>query len=374
MKKKQRCFLKRFAAIVAALVFCFSFSSPALAAFDDDFNLPSQDEFNKHPRQWYIEKRGNYVYFFPLSFHVSSSGASAGAGNPTAPFAATFNSTSSSSFTFYYANAFYPRWLINRYPIPISHGLAALGFVPTSQALSKISANSGGVRYYVGDASDMPIGSQGFYDSSYKSGDVSGSIFRLPVYYKQTISNNTSWGMLSGPSDYITSDDYTSFHYLTKFYPLSFYAGDFEFTMPYATGKILYSNNLLFTAALYRSDYGSFLASDLLPHALILRMTTSTFETLYGTGYSSGSWFPSDEDLQNELVNQFDVDSNTLKNSKDNLNSWNSTSSVDSDVASGAIGLLNGVFQNLGTFLFSVSLLCFGAVVLRMLIRKAVDG
>ena len=89
-----------------------------------------------------------------------------------------------------------------------------------------------------------------------------------------------------------------------------------------------------------------------------------------------GDWISnaSVEDLQDELANEFDVNSDTLKNSKDNLNSWNSTSSVDSDIASGAAGLLNGIFQNLGTFLFSVSLLCFGAVVLRMLIRKAVDG
>ena len=74
------------------------------------------------------------------------------------------------------------------------------------------------------------------------------------------------------------------------------------------------------------------------------------------------------------LLMRFGVDSGTLKDSKDNLNSWNSTSSVDSGIASGASGLLGGLFQNLGTFLFSVSLLCFGAVVLRMLIRKAVDG
>lgn len=88
-----------------------------------------------------------------------------------------------------------------------------------------------------------------------------------------------------------------------------------------------------------------------------------------------GDWVSdSPEDLQKALTNEFGIDSGTLKNSKDNLNSWNSTSSVDSDVASGATGFLNGIFQNLGTFLFSVSLLCFGAVVLRMLIRKAVDG
>lgn len=47
--------------------------------------------------------------------------------------------------------------------------------------------------------------------------------------------------------------------------------------------------------------------------------------------------------------------------------------SVDPDVASGASGLLGGLFQNLGTFLFSVSLLCFGAVLLRIVLRKAVD-
>ena len=88
-----------------------------------------------------------------------------------------------------------------------------------------------------------------------------------------------------------------------------------------------------------------------------------------------GDWLSdSPEDLQDAITNQFGIDSGTLENSKDNLNSWNSSSSVDSDVASGAFGLLGGLFQNLGTFLFSVSLLCFGAVVLRMFIRKAVDG
>lgn len=88
-----------------------------------------------------------------------------------------------------------------------------------------------------------------------------------------------------------------------------------------------------------------------------------------------GDWISdSPEDLQDSITNQFHIDSGTLKDSEDILNSWNSSSSVDSDVAAGASGLLGGLFQNLGTFIFSVSLLCFGAVVLRMLIRKAVDG
>lgn len=88
-----------------------------------------------------------------------------------------------------------------------------------------------------------------------------------------------------------------------------------------------------------------------------------------------GDWLSnSPEDLQKVIINEFDIDADTLKDAKDYLNIWKNTSSVDSDVASGASGLLGGLFQNLGTFLLSVSLLCFGAVVLRMLIRKAVDG
>lgn len=373
MKKKQRCLLKRFAALVAALMLVLSISSPAFAAFDDDFNLPSYSEFYKHPRQWYLVKNGSYAYLFPSSFSVFSSGASSGFGVPTSPFSADLVTTSSASYTFYYLDAFTPNFLLNRYPVPIGFGYASLGFVPNSSTLSKITANSGGVRYFVGDSSDLPVGSQGHYDSSSKSGDVSGSIYRLPAFYKQTISNNTSWGMFSGPSTYITSSDYSAFHSLVEFYPLTFYAGDYEYTVPYSSNKIIYSNHLCFSASLVRSDYGSFLTSDSLYHSIILRMGWSTFESLYGSGYSSGSWFPSDEDLQNELVNQFGVDSGTLSNSKSSIESWSSTSSVDSDVASSASGLLGGVFQNLGTFLFSVSLLCFGAVVIRMLIKKAVN-
>lgn len=377
MKKKQRCLLKRFAALVAALILCFSISSPALAAFDDDFDLPSQYLFDKHSRQWYILFLNDYVYFFPFSFSVGPSGASSGFGVPTSPFSADLVTTSSESYTFYYLDAVSPYCLHNRFPLPIGYGYASIGFVPDVTTLSLIQNNSGGVRYFVGDSSDFPYGSQGHYDSGFKSGDVSGYIYRLPAFYKSTISNNTSWGMFSAPSSYITSSDYSAFHSLTEFYPLSFYAGDYEFTLPYPSDKIIYSNHLIYAASLYRSSYGSFLTSDSLAHAIFFRMPETTFTALYGNRYSSGSWFPSDEELQNlqdELVTQFGVDSHTLDTSKKSLESYMDTPSVSSEVASGASGLLNGIFQNLGTFLFSVSLLCFGAVVLRMFIRKAVDG
>lgn len=88
-----------------------------------------------------------------------------------------------------------------------------------------------------------------------------------------------------------------------------------------------------------------------------------------------GDWISdSPEDLQKALTNEFGIDSGTLKNSKDNLNSWNSTSSVDTDLANTSLSAINALFQNMGQFLAIVSLLIFGAVVLRMLLRKAVDG
>lgn len=89
-----------------------------------------------------------------------------------------------------------------------------------------------------------------------------------------------------------------------------------------------------------------------------------------------GDWISSgtSDKLQDDIVEQFGVDSGTLKDSKNSFDSWSSTSSVDTEIATSASGLLGALFQNVGTFLFSVSLLCFGAVVIRMLIRKAVDG
>lgn len=78
--------------------------------------------------------------------------------------------------------------------------------------------------------------------------------------------------------------------------------------------------------------------------------------------------------LQDQLVNDFDVNSDTLKNSKDNFDSWQNSNTIDTDVANTSLDIINGLMQNVGQFAFVVSLLCFGAVVLRVLIRKAVEG
>lgn len=95
-------------------------------------------------------------------------------------------------------------------------------------------------------------------------------------------------------------------------------------------------------------------------------------------GLSVGDEFPANNDafenLRDELLNQFPEASDNVETGKDTIEGWNDTDTVDTDVASTSISTLNALFQNLGSFLFIVSLMVFGAVLLRMLIRKAVDG
>lgn len=95
-------------------------------------------------------------------------------------------------------------------------------------------------------------------------------------------------------------------------------------------------------------------------------------------GLSVGDEFPANNDafenLREELLEKFPEASDNIESGKDTIKGWNDTDTVDTDVASTSISVLNALFQNLGGFLFIVSLMAFGAVVLRMLIRKAVDG
>ena len=95
-------------------------------------------------------------------------------------------------------------------------------------------------------------------------------------------------------------------------------------------------------------------------------------------GLSVGDEFPANNDafenLRDNLLDQFPEVGDNIENGKDTIQGWNDTETVDTDVASTSISVLNALFQNLGGFLFIVSLMVFGSVVLRMLIRKAVDG
>lgn len=99
-------------------------------------------------------------------------------------------------------------------------------------------------------------------------------------------------------------------------------------------------------------------------------------EALLPSDVKVGDWISKAdvESLQDQLVKDFDVNSDTLKNSKQNFDSWQNSNTIDTDVANTGLDIINALMQNVGQFAFIVSLLCFGAVVLRVLIRKAVEG
>lgn len=96
------------------------------------------------------------------------------------------------------------------------------------------------------------------------------------------------------------------------------------------------------------------------------------------SGLGVGDEFPANSDafenIRDELLEQFPEASDKVETGKTTIEGWNDTETVNTDVASSSISTLNALFQNLGGFLFIVSLMVFGAVVLRMMIRKAVDG
>ena len=392
MKKKLRCFCKRFAALVAALILVFLLSVPAFAVSDTEADMPSLDDFYSHHGSWYVWRsvvQSGLLYYELLCSPISISGSSY-----SLPYSVPYSTNAfdvsylgnDSGLAYDYACA---------YPLPLR---GASGFwyeLPSFPIAMSTKTDLCLVRVY--STVDQPSGTYGFLTSSFTrsdrilcfgntAGSSSGSstdtldsfAFSSPFYsYPFAIRESTP----SSASGYVLQGGDNSF-----FVPLSNYSrarfihlgstrylrGSHAF-VPYPSGYTIPSSDLgfvfvrqpssspIFSASAFDTT-GSFAFSLLVPASRL-------------PDVKLGDWFSdSPEDLQDTITNEFSVDSDTLKDSKDNLNSWNSASSVDSDVASGASGLLGALFQNLGTFLFSVSLLCFGAVVLRMLIRKAVDG
>lgn len=399
MNKKCRCFFKRFAALVAALVISFSLSVPAFAVGHDWPSAPlGASSFREHPNSWYVWQRktltargfqytGYELISNPMYEYQSSDTSGSYTGSYSTNSGIYSYISSGVTTTFMYALPYIPA------------SLTSAGFwrdLP-SFPVGSPSRYAGAVRLY-------PIVWNGDYLSTLPDVFADRSVFAFltswpssvgssiadqyehevfdtyPVYIPSNIfffgsktdtsTNHSSFAISGGSNDFWATPsndkyiDLTSSHLsnisMSSFPPnVTIPSSDLGFVFcKRPSGDGLHSYNSQFDVTL------TFAATLWVPDALL------------PADVKVGDWISnaSVDDLQDELTKQFDVNSDTLKNSKDNLNSWNSTSSVDSDIASGASGLLGGLFQNLGTFLFSVSLLCFGAVVLRMLIRKAVEG
>lgn len=390
VKKKQRCFVKRFVALVAALVISFSLS---VSVFAINWPAsPSSDDFVSHPNCWYVWNEINLESYhgFELICH------------PMQEYGATntqqfpFDSYSTNSSTYRYTNS-------SGTTVTFMYGVPYIPASPTASwpdlpsfPVGDPSNICGAVRLYpckwrdyLASVSDV-FNDRSVYgyltswpsdSSSIISDYYDHEVFaENPVYIPSNIfffgsktdssTNHTSYVISNGDNDFWASPYNANYLKLSKSHLSTLGMRSFpsHFSIP--------SSDVGFVFCKRPTGDGMHVYNTEFDVSLSFAVVLWVPDSLLPSDVKVGDWISKAtvEDLQDELANEFDVDSDTLKNSKDNLNSWNSTSSVDSGVASTSISALNAMFQNLGGFLFIVSLMVFGAVVLRMLIRKAVDG
>lgn len=388
MKKKQRCFVKRFAALVAAMVLSLSLCLPCFAA---DAAMPSESDFRSHPFAWYVWRENDvldgYKRYELIASPIIFSGSVLSGSGFSYSFSVNtrkFNdpTTSGNFYNYGFPSLGEPRGSCGSWAYYPSFPIGCRSY-PT--ALFRVYTDSSSVQSYYGSVCPSP---ESFFLSNFAStssgyGEVPATSFSQWIYpvvrgpYNHGNTSASDWVIFSGldNSVVVNSSGTGGRVFEPSYCPVVTYGYTNWGASGWKDVESHFPESYSFSSAdarFWLVDPGSLTGSfsSKLACSLLVPSSLLPSDVKVGDWISQGTM----DKLQDQLVNDFDVDSDTLKNSKNNLDSWSSTSSVDSDVASGATGLLNGIFQNLGTFLFSVSLLCFGAVVLRMLIRKAVDG
>lgn len=379
MKKKQRCLLKRFAALVAALMLCASLCVPAFASNNASSQkwvvVGEQDMRNEkgtYSRYLHLTPyQGGEIYATPISSYVASLNTNQ---DITAPEPTNFMS--------WLLPLNYPDWW--RAALPL-----------------------GNRSYIQFDSPQILSNSTG---SSISSFNVFAFSRSQASYFDFSLASNK-------PTNDYTSDSTVVFRNDSPVFPLaSGVINGYFGSSPRASGVSLEvgSSSLVYSLQDFRQLYPAFWSvsgsysgfsyacvaglSNLSSDDLILGVVLPSFPasaTSYiltvsvaisfwvdanklPAGLKVGDEFPANTDafdqMRDNLIDQFPEASENIQNGKDTLTGWNDSETVDTDVASTSISALNAMFQNLSGFLFIVSFMVFGAVVLRMFIRKAVDG
>lgn len=379
MNKKCRFFFKRFAALVAALVLCLALCMPCFASN----NASSQkwvvvgerdmrNEMGTYSRYLHLTPyQGGEIYATTISSFVSSLNT-----NPSSSAPEPTN---------------YMTWLV------------PLNFPDWWRAALPL----GNRAYIQFDSPQIVRNSTGSSISSFTVFAFSRS---QASYFDFSVDRTHSTSSNSSDTSVVFRND-------SPVFPLSSAIIDGSFgSSPFAKGVSLEvgSSSLVYSLQDFYQLYPAFWSvsgsysgfsytsvaglSNLSSDDLVLGVTLPTFpasESAYiltvsvaisfwvdalklPAGLQVGDEFPANTDafdqMRDNLIEQFPEASENIKNGKDTLTGWNDTETVDTNVASSALSALNAMFQNLGSFLFIVSLMVFGAVVLRMFIRKAVDG
>lgn len=391
MKKKYRCFIKRFAALVAALMLCASLSVPCFAS-----NNAASKKWVVADESQMTNEQGTLSRYLKLTPYVGGNIYAATFGSSGSPSNSVPSSSDPNTISqFYWVNPYnYPDWWRSSIPLGnysyvqfdkvrvlsffldgvSSSNPSDVSFVPLNTAYSldfssdyQVSVDRNQPFSLSSASAFYPISATFYYTNvgsspSVGTAAVNASIFSVPLSSSSPSVFNLSLGTQVVP---------TTVPFASSSVPLPF-SGIYWGTIP-AFANI--SSDSLVWAVLPRNYvYDS--------HSFDLRVSAEISFWIDANklpaGLEVGDEFPADTDafdnLRDDLIKQFPEASEYIENGKDTIKGWNDTETVDPDVAATSISVLNALFQNLGGFLFIVALMVFGAVVLRMLIRKAVDG
>lgn len=390
MKKKQRCLLNRFAALVAALMLCAALCMPCFASN------------NASTQKWVIVAEANMANEMGTEskyFHISpySNGAlyRTRIVSQVAAIRNDLFTSDTPAFDWWVSGLNYPDWW--RSPVP----LGSRAYIQIDDPrIIQIRGSDNGSFFSQTTLShalqfDLVNPKYGFdVSQSYTSSALSlnSSVLCYPVSVARRVpltgsppsnginsvaTTGLSFNKFSGSSSAsMAIENFTQIIYGMQD-PLSIQI-EFDFDLsPVSTLYNASSDSLVILAHVpaWETTYSN-------PRNYVLECSAIFSYWVSAdklpAGLQVGDEFPANNDafesMREDLLEQFPEAAENIENGKSTLTGWNDTETVDTDVASTAMSALNAMFQNLGSFLFIISLMVFGAVVLRMFIKKAVDG
>ena len=386
MKKKQRCFCKRFASLFAALILCVSLCVPCLAS-----NNASTQKWVITEQAQFANESGTNSTYFHVSPYVNGE-------LYRTRFITESSSVQSTVSADYYdwwsLPVNYPDWW--RAPVPLGSrsyiqvdSPRVVSWHHTSDSSFTSGETLSGTLEFLLVNPDFGFSVSRSYTSSALT--LSQDVLLYPVdttaavdlTHGSTFSGSLASGIrfpnISSDLNQSGTQAIESFSQIIMGFNQYYSRADETLNFSLRSMSVLYnaSSDSLILFASYPSWHT---VSSPGKYRLEATAVVSYWvdANKLPPGLSVGDEFPANNDafenLRENLLEEFPEASENIENGKDTIQGWNDTETVDTDVASTSISVLNALFQNLGGFLFMISLMVFGAVVLRMLIRKAVDG
>lgn len=370
MKKKHRCLFKRFAALVAALVLCFALCVPCFAS-----NNASSKKWVVIAEDLRTGENGQLTRFFKVTPYSN------GAEYATPITSITYSvELASSVYDKWTCPVNYPDWW--RADLPLGSASYVEISSPTIKEAYSRNSKTGAIEY-TDSVFLVPLLKSYSLTSTFSRYSSATAFTGSFSFFPSAILNGTSDYVSYYGTDGIAlpasgESSIKRFDTMSNLVPAMFY----DPSIGPSVNKVETLHNASSSQIIWIAIPDVNWPASALPLGYYADVTCVISYWIDANklpaGLQVGDEFPADTDsfdnLREDLIEQFPEASEYIQNGKDTLNGWNDTETVDTGVASSALSVLNGMFQNLGSFLFIVSLMVFGAVVLRMFIRKAVDG